>query len=168
MGVTIHLLELCCLRTSNDLSLEVWWVSNILTYISHFPSWIIVISSSFTYFDEFCECTSDLSICTKIEVKKHTKRRNLEQKGETKIKDRIIIDRTGTISQSIGRNFKDQEQKGRITVDRSWHTSRSIGTILEDRPRHSRSIAAYQPIDRQEFQRREAKRQRACRSVAIL
>ena len=32
------------------------------------------------YFDEFCECTSDLSTSTKIEVKKHTKRSNLEQK----------------------------------------------------------------------------------------
>ena len=31
-------------------------------------------------FDEFCECTSDLRTSTKIEVKKHTKRSNLEQR----------------------------------------------------------------------------------------
>ena len=38
MGMMIHLLELCCLRTTNCLSFGVWWVSNILTHISHFSS----------------------------------------------------------------------------------------------------------------------------------
>ena len=70
-------------------------------------------------FDEFCECTGDLSTDTKIEMKKYTKRNILEQR----------------------------KTRGEIQT-------------------HRRSIAAYQLIDRQEFQRREAKRQKACRSIA--
>ena len=80
VGIMIYLLELCCLRTSNGLSLGVWWVSKILTHISHFPSWIVVISSSLMCFDEFCECTGDLSTDTEIEMKKYTKRNILEQR----------------------------------------------------------------------------------------
>ena len=56
-------------------------------------------------------------------------------------KFKAIVDRSQYISRSIGRNFKEQEQKGRATADRSRYTSRSIGTISEDRPQHSRSIA---------------------------
>ena len=70
-------------------------------------------------FDEFCECTGDLSTDTEIEMKKYTKRNILEQR----------------------------KTRGEIQT-------------------HRRSITAYQPIDRQEFQRRETKRQRAYRSMA--
>ena len=143
----IHLLELYCLRTSNDLSLGVWWVSNMLTHTSHFPSWIVVNSSSFMCFDEFCECTGDLSTGTKIEMKKDTKRSILEQRKTKEKKYRAIADRSRYISRLIGRSFKEKEQKDRTTTDRSRHTSRSIGTISEDRPQHSRSIATQQPID---------------------
>ena len=80
VGIMIYLLELCCLRTSNGLSLGVWWVSKILTHISHFPSWIVVKSSSFMCFDEFCECTGDSSTYMEIEMKKYTKRNILEQR----------------------------------------------------------------------------------------
>ena len=99
-----------------------WWVSNILTNISHFSTRTIVISSNFMYFDEFCECTGDLSISTEIEVRKHTKRSNLEQRINKK-KDRDH-------RRSIGKNFKDQKQSGRTIVDQSRNTRRSIGRSL--------------------------------------
>ena len=70
-------------------------------------------------FDEFCECTGDLSTGTEIEMKKYTKRNILEQR-------------------------------------KTWI----------ERQSHRWSIAAYQQIDRQEFQRIQAKSQRACRSIA--
>ena len=62
-------------------------------------------------FDEFCECTSDLSTDTEIEMKKYTKRNILEQR----------------------------KTRGQIQT-------------------HRRSITAYQPIDRQEFQRGKAQK----------
>ena len=45
-------------------------------------------------FNEFCECTGDLSTCTEIEVKKHTKQIGaIWSKGEPKEKEIAIADR---------------------------------------------------------------------------
>ena len=44
-------------------------------------------------FDEFCECTGDLSTDTEIEIKKYTKRNILEQRkirGEQQTHRRLI------------------------------------------------------------------------------
>ena len=124
----IHLLELCCLRTSNGLSLGVWWVSNILTHISHFPSWIVVISSSFMCFDEFCECIGDLRTNTEIETKKPEKmdkswRRSKQNQGE--------ISRAGR-SPIMGRTTAQNSQKEGKTrgiAGRSPKSSRTIARV---------------------------------------
>ena len=137
----IHLLELCCLRTSNGLSLGVWWVSNILTHISYFPSWIVVVSSSFMCFNEFCECIGDLSTGIEINAKKHTKRSHLEQRRNIwKRTEPPPIDRSKAAYRSA-RNCKTSE-RGRAIADRSRHSSRSIGKFL-------RRITSLAPIDRE-------------------
>ena len=56
-------------------------------------------------FDEFCECTGDLSTCTIIEVKKHTKRSNLEQR--TNEEKRQSHRRSIGHSQSLGKNLQN-------------------------------------------------------------
>ena len=57
-------------------------MSNILTHISHFPYWIVIISSSFMCFNKFLEYIDDLLRSTKIEAKKHENKAFLKE-GET-------------------------------------------------------------------------------------
>ena len=106
-----------------------WWVSNILTHISYLPSWIVVISSSFMCFNEFCECIGDLSTGIEIDAKKHTKRSNLEQRRNIwKRTEPPPID-SSKVADRSARNCKTAE-RGRAIADRLRHSSRSIGKFL--------------------------------------
>ena len=124
-----------------------WWSSKILTHISYFPSYIVVKFPKFMWFDEFCECNGDLSTCTEIEMKKHTKRRNLERKS---IEDeRQIHCRSVRHNQPIDRLRGLQNSgKDRTFADRLRNTSRSIGPTMRVAQQECRSIAAYELIDR--------------------
>ena len=86
-------------------------------------------------FDEFCECTDDLSTDTEIEMKKYTKRNILEQRKK------------GRQRQSHRRSIAEQQP-----IDRQELQRRET-----KRQRTCRSIAVYQPIDRQKFERKAAK-----------
>ena len=78
-------------------------------------------------FDEFCERTGDLSTCTKIEMKKHTKRSILEQrKTEEKI----------------------QSHRRSIAIHQPIDRQEFQRTGAKKRQSDRRSIGAYQPIDR--------------------
>ena len=114
------------------------------------------------FFDEFCECTGDLSTSTEIEVKKHTKRSNLEprrnkEKGQShrrSIGYNQPIDRqeflgSGRKTQSDRRSIAIYQSIDRPSLkkidynnaDLSRQKSRSIGQVLW-------SFTARTPIDR--------------------
>ena len=140
----IHLLELCGLTISNGLSLGVWWVSNILTHISHFPSLIVVISSSFMCFDEFCECIGDLRTNTEIETKKPEKmdkswRRSKQNQGERSRASRLPI-------------------MGRTTAQNSQKEGKTRG-IVGCLPKSSRTITRVTNLEKTPWgERRQAER----------
>ena len=73
-------------------------------------------------FDEFCECTGDLSTDTEIEIKS-TQNGTFWSKGKRKEKDRAIADQSRHISRLIGRSFKEYKRKARELADRSRKTS---------------------------------------------
>ena len=100
-------------------------------------------------FNEFCECTGDLSTGTEIEVKKNTKRIGaIWSKGEPKEKDRATADRLSTIQRLISKKFQDQDHKAeRLSIDRAIRADR-LAKLYEFSQRERRSIAAYEPINR--------------------
>ena len=71
-------------------------------------------------------------------------------------KYRPIADRLWYISQSIGRNFKEQKRKGRKLANRSRKTSRSIGPTMRVAQQERRSIVACEPIDREPNEARDS------------
>ena len=62
-------------------------------------------------FDEFCECTGDLSTCMEIEMKKHKKTEQSGAKEKHRKKDSAIADRSGTSSRSINKNLQDKGKR---------------------------------------------------------
>ena len=146
MNHKIRMLLNCQLRTSNNLSLGVWGVSNILTHISHFPYWIVVISSSFMCFNKFLECTDELIRRTEIEVKKH----------ENKVfwsKDKLH----SRTSAGHSPNWGDRPPKStklefsKAVTGRSPNTSQSASQLRstkEKKQSDRRSFAANEPNDR--------------------
>ena len=137
MSYKIRIMLKCYLRTSNSLSLGVWWVSNILTHISHFPYWIVVISSSFMCFNKFLECIDDLLRSTKIEARKHENKAFLKE-GETPQQNkRRSFAKSG---RSTAQNNKNWSSAERSPVVRQNPAERSPGLkITKKTPRGERS-----------------------------
>ena len=122
-------------------------------------------------FNEFCECTGDLSTSTETEVKKYTKRNILEQRKTERQRQshRRSIAAHQPIDRPKFRRIREKPESlpidrakladrlaelrnpHRRNADRSWHSSRSIGNQRFLIPHERRSIMAYQPIDRPEL-----------------
>ena len=145
MSHKIRIMFNCYLRTSNSLSLGVWWVSNILTHISHFPYWIVVISSSFMCFNKFLECIDDLLRSTEIEAKKHENKAFLKE-GETPQQNkRRSFAKSG---RSTAQNNKNWSSAERSPVVRQNPAERSPGLKITKK-RLGANVRQIGAIDRQ-------------------
>ena len=91
-------------------------------------------------FNEFCECTSDLSTYTEIEMKKYTKRNILEQR-KTGRQRQSHCRSIAAIKQIDRQKLRRREEKGRELADRSRFISRSIGRSSKEKQRQARELA---------------------------
>ena len=100
----------------------------MLIHISHFPYWIVVISSSFMCFNKFLECIDDLLRSTEIETKKPEKmdkswRRSKQNQGE-----RSRAGHSPIMGWTTAQNCQ-KEGKTRGIAGRSPKSSRTIARV---------------------------------------
>ena len=138
MSYNIRIMINCHLRTSNSLSLGVWWVSNILTHISHFSYWIVVISSCFMCFNKCLECIDDFLRSTEIEVKKHENKAFLKE-GETPQQNKRRS--FAKSRRSTAQNNKNWSSAERSPVVRQNPAERSPGLKITKKNSSGRTFA---------------------------
>ena len=77
-------------------------------------------------FDEFCECTGDLSTDTEIEMKKYTKKEHFGAKENMKRKtEPLPIDRGLLADRSAGVSKRRSKKAERLPIDRAKPADRS-------------------------------------------